>query len=229
MVAILLATAPARAEDPPGRIVVTGRAQAEVAPDFATVEVTVETRGATPAAALDQNSSSAQKVGALAREFGAGGPDIVTTAVMLRPATRTVREPNGSMREVPDGYQAVNAVQIRLRDLSRLGTLVRRVLETGADRIGGIGFGLADPAKAEAGIQADAVRDARRQAEILAGAAGLRLGRIERITTSPRDAVPPPYPMARALAAKGPAASVPVEPGAVEVSAAVEVTWMIAP
>ncbi|WP_298955632.1 SIMPL domain-containing protein [uncultured Methylobacterium sp.] len=228
LLAVLLLAGPAAAEEP-GRIVVTGQASAEVAPDFATVEVAVETRGATPAAALDQSSAAAAKVVALAREFGAAGPDVATTAVVLRPATRSQRDPNGSVREVADGYQAVNAVRIRLRDLPRLGALVRRIIDTGADRINGIGFGLLDPARAEAGIEAEAVRDARRRAETLADAAGLRLGRVERITTSPQGAVPPPYPMARALAAKAPGASVPVEPGTVEVAASVEVTWAIAP
>ncbi|GJD48114.1 26 kDa periplasmic immunogenic protein [Methylobacterium crusticola] len=230
-----LAQAPAPAGDAapapasPGRLSVTGRASREVAPDFATVEVAVESRGPSPAAALDQNSAGARKVIDLAREFGIGAADLSTAAISLRPLTRTVRDPNGQVREVPDGYQAGNAVTVRVRDLSRLGALVRRVLDGGADRIGGIGFGLADPARAENEARAAAVRDALRQAETLAEAAGVRLGRIEAIVSPPRSDEGPVRPSARAFAAKAGAPAVPVEPGTLDVSAAVEVTWTLAP
>jgi hypothetical protein len=51
-------------------------------------------------------------------------PGLGPGRIVLRPATRSQRDPNGSVREVADGYQAVNAVRIRLRDLPRLGALV---------------------------------------------------------------------------------------------------------
>ena len=134
--ALLLAlglAGPALAEDAPGRISVIGRASREMAPDFATVEIAVESRGQTPAAALDQNSAAARKVAELAGEFGIAGPDLATAAVSLRPASKTLREPGGQMRDVPDGYQASNAVSVRVRDLKRLGALMRRLLDGGAD------------------------------------------------------------------------------------------------
>ncbi|ACL56703.1 SIMPL domain-containing protein [Methylobacterium nodulans] len=219
----LLLAGPAAAEDP-GRISVIGRASAEVPPDHASVEIAVERRAPSAAAALDQNSEAARKLIAFAKEFGA---EVSTSAVTLRPVTRPVRDPNGPVREVPDGYQATNAVQIRLTDLGRLGELMRRTLDGGADRIGGVTFGLRDAAKAESEVRKAAVKDAIRQAETLAEAAGLRLGRIETIV-SPARSEPPVY-AGRAFAAKARGPSVPVEAGTVEVSATVEVTWVIAP
>ncbi|MFE1599160.1 SIMPL domain-containing protein [Methylobacterium sp. ID0610] len=216
----LLAAGPAAADEP-GRISVIGRASAEVPADTASVEIAVERRAPSAAAALDRNSEAARKVAAFAKEFGA---EVATTAVTLRPVTRPSRDPNGA--EVPDGYQASNAVQIRLADLGRLGELMRRTLDGGADRIGGVTFGLRDAAKAEGEARAAAVKDAIRQAETLAEAAGLRLGRIERIVSPARSEVP--VYAGRAFAAKARAPSVPVEAGTVEVGATVEITWVIA-
>ncbi|KTS25295.1 hypothetical protein NS228_04705 [Methylobacterium indicum] len=226
----LLLAGPAFADEPPGRIGVIGRASREVAPDFATVEVAVESRGATPAAALDQNSAAARKVVELAGEFGITGPDLATAAVSLRPATKTVRDPGGQMRDVPDGYQATNAVSVRVRDLKRLGALMRRLLDGGADRIGGVAFGLTDPGQAENAVRADAVRDAKRQAETLAEAAGLRLGRLESLVSPPLQGAAMPM-QARAFAAKGVPGglAVPVEPGTLTVEASVEATYAVAP
>lgn len=230
LVGTLLA-GPALAEDAaPGRISVIGRASREVAPDFATVEVAVESRGPNPAAALDQNSAAARKVVELAGEFGISGPDLATAAVSLRPASKTVRDPGGQVRDVPDGYQATNSVSVRVRDLKRLGALMRRLLDGGADRIGGVAFGLSEPGRTEDTVRAEAVRDARRQAEILAEAAGTRLGRLDSIVSPPRAGAPAPM-LARAYAAKGAPGglAVPVEPGTLTVEAAVEVTYRVAP
>ncbi|MFH6782133.1 MULTISPECIES: SIMPL domain-containing protein [Methylobacterium] len=226
----LLPAGSARAEEAPGRISVVGRASREVAPDFATVEIAVESRGATPAAALDQNSSAARKVAELAGEFGIRGPDLATAAVSLRPASRTVREPGGQLRDVPDGYQATNAVSLRVRDLARLGAVMRRLLDGGADRIGGVAFGLSDPGQTENAVRADAVRDAKRQAETLAEAAGTRLGRLESLVSPPREGAPAPM-HARSFAAKasGGGVAVPIEPGTITVEAAVEATYLVAP
>ena len=85
----IILAGPAFADDAaPGRISVVGRASREVVPDFATVEVAVESRGPTPAAALDQNSAAARKVLDLAGEFGIVGADLATAAVSLRPPAR---------------------------------------------------------------------------------------------------------------------------------------------
>ncbi|MGX7704721.1 SIMPL domain-containing protein [Methylobacterium sp. Gmos1] len=229
LLALVLA-GPALAEEVPGRISVIGRASREVAPDFATVEIAVESRGPNPAAALDQNSAAARKVADLAGEFGIAGPDLATAAVSVRPASKTVRDPGGQMRDVPDGYQASNSVSVRVRDLKRLGALMRRLLDGGADRIGGVAFGLSDPGQTENAVRAEAVRDARRQAETLAEAAGTRLGRLESIVSPPREGAPAPM-HARAFAAKAAPGglAVPVEPGTLAVEAAVEVTYQVAP
>ncbi|WP_287747025.1 SIMPL domain-containing protein [Methylobacterium sp.] len=211
--------APAAAEE--GRITVVGRASVEAVPDYATVEIAVESRGPTAAAALDQNSAAAQKVIAFAKEFDA---EVSTTAVVLQPVTRPVRDARG--QEAPDGYRALNAVHIRLKALARLGELMRRSLDGGADRIGGVSFGLLDPARTEDEARAAAVRDAIRQARGLAEAAGVRLGAVERIV-SPARTEGAVY-ASRTLAAKARAPSVPLEAGTVTVEAAVEATWRIA-
>lgn len=227
----IILAGPAFADDAaPGRISVVGRASREVVPDFATVEVAVESRGPNPAAALDQNSAAARKVLDLAGEFGIVGADLATAAVSLRPASKTVRDPGGQVRDVPDGFQATNSVSLRVRDLKRLGAVMRRLIDGGSDRIGGVAFGLSDPGQTENAVRAEAVRDARRQAEALAEAAGTRLGRLASIVSPPREGTPAPI-HARAFAAKAAPGglAVPVEPGTLAIEAAVEVTYQVAP
>lgn len=228
--ALMLALAVPAAADEEGRIRVIGRASAERAPDFASVEVGVESRGATPAAALDAASRAAKGVIASAREMGVPEADIGTTSITLQARTRTVHQPDGTVREQPDGYTAGNLVRVRLSEMGKLGELLRRALDSGANRIDGIAFGLRDPSAAEADVQSAAMKDARAQAERLAEAAGVRLGPALAITSPPRSegARPMPYAMAAKAAAPRGRTAVPIEAGSIETAAEVEAVFAIA-
>ena len=224
----------ARAEDgagtAEGRISVVGRARSEVAPDFASVEIGVEVRGATPAAALDGASTAAKALLALAAEFKVPDADLGTSAVTLQPVTRSVRQADGSFTEKPDGYRAANTVRVRLADMGRLGDLMRRALDGGANRIDGVGFGLRDPDAAESAVRSAAMKDARLQAERLAEAAGVTLGRVVSIQ-SPATASSPPIAFAAPapMRAKRGGAPVPLVAGTIETAADVAATFAIAP
>ena len=211
-----------------GTVRVLGRALVETAPDYVTVRVGVASRAPTPTAALDQNSASARKIIDFAKKFGVDERDMQTDAVNLSQTFKTVRDPSGTTRQEPDGYAANNAVQIKLGDLSRLGTFMRQALDQGANNIGGVQFGLANPEKATDEARLKAVEDAVRQAQQLAGAAKVKLGKILEIVYPPRSeyriaagAVGMPVRQMRA------AVAVPVEAGALQISAEVEITCAI--
>ncbi|MFD6319610.1 DUF541 domain-containing protein [Methylorubrum populi] len=227
---LLLAVAsPAAADDESGRIRVIGRASQEVAPDFASVEIGVESRGATPAAALDAASQAAKGIVATAKEMGVAEADIGTSAVTLQPRIKNVRLPDGTMGEREDGYTASNRVRVRLAEMGRLGELMRRTLDSGANRIQGISFGLRDPAAADAAVQVAAVKDAKAQAERIAEATGVKLGSVISIDSPPRAESPGPMPYGLAMKAAAPRGrtAVPVEAGSIETSAEVDAVFAI--
>lgn len=226
---LLAAASPAAADDESGRIRVIGRASQEVAPDFASVEIGVESRGATPAAALDAASQAAKGIVATAKEMGVAEADIGTSAVTLQPRIKNVRLPDGTMGEREDGYTASNRVRVRLAEMGRLGELMRRTLGTGANRIQGISFGLRDPAAADAAVQVAAVKDAKAQAERIAEATGVKLGSVISIDSPPRTESPRPMPYGLAMKAAAPRGrtAVPVEAGSIETSAEVDAVFAI--
>ncbi|MGW5957429.1 SIMPL domain-containing protein [Methylorubrum thiocyanatum] len=226
---LLAAASPAAADDESGRIRVIGRASQEVAPDFASVEIGVESRGATPAAALDAASQAAKGIVATAKEMGVAEADIGTSAVTLQPRIKNVRLPDGTMGEREDGYTASNRVRVRLAEMGRLGELMRRTLDTGANRIQGISFGLRDPAAADAAVQVAAVKDAKAQAERIAEATGVKLGSVISIDSPPRTESPRPMPYGLAMKAAAPRGrtAVPVEAGSIETSAEVDAVFAI--
>ncbi|GLS42908.1 SIMPL domain-containing protein [Methylobacterium brachythecii] len=230
VVLVLCGPAFAGDDDRAGRIGVIGRAQVETQPDFASVEIGVQTKGGTPAAALDAASSAAKGIIATAKELGVPDSDIGTSSVTLQPVNRQIRQPDGSFHEQADGYAASNRVVVRLGDMPRLGELMRRALDAGSNRIDGVSFGLRDPGKVQADVQVAAMKDARAQAERLADAAGVKLGPALSIASPPRaeNTRPAPYAaMARSVAKDR--AAVPVEAGTIETSAEVEAVFAIRP
>jgi uncharacterized protein YggE len=206
---------------------VVGRAALEAVPDIVTVQVGISNRASTPTAALDQNSAVARKIIDFAKSFGVPERDIQTQAVNLNPIFKTVRDPNGTMRQEPDGYNASNIVRVKLGDLSRLGAFMRQALDQGATNIAGVHFGLQNLEKLSDEAQAKAVGDAIRQAQNLAEAAKVKLGPILDIARPPRNrfgAADGEFDMPARAAAK---VDVPVEVGTVRVTSEIEITWTI--
>jgi uncharacterized protein YggE len=225
--ALLGAAAPALAQtrpSEPGTIDVVGHAARAVAPDVATVQVGVSTRAATAAAALDQNSNAARAIADAARAFGIAPADINTSNVSLGPTYRMVRDSGGGSQQLPDGYQAENTVELHIRDLARLGEFLRKTLDGGANRITGLSFGLTDPRSMNEQVRQDAVADAIRQAQLLAAAAGVKLGAVRRLRLGGGTLALPPNPMPRMQMR---AAAIPVEAGSLDVTADVEMSWVI--
>ncbi|GJE57805.1 MULTISPECIES: SIMPL domain-containing protein [Methylobacterium] len=218
-------------DDTGGRISVIGRAQIETPPDFAAVEIGVQAKGATPAAALDAASNAARGIIATAKEIGVPEADIGTSSVTLQPVTRQIRGSDGTMTEKADGYAASNSVVVRLGDMPKLGELMRRALDAGSNRIHGVSFGLRNPASVQSSVQVAAMKDARAQAERLAEAAGVTVGPALSIVSPPRTEASRPMPyaaMAKSAAPRGRNA-VPVEAGTIETSAEVEAVFAIKP
>ncbi|MDP4006014.1 SIMPL domain-containing protein [Methylobacterium sp. NEAU K] len=221
---------PARADDADCKrhISVVGRAAEARAPDFAEVTVGIEARGATPPVALDAASKAVAGVSAQAQALGVQPTDIGTAAVTLQAATRSVARPGGAVTEEPDGYRAGNLVTVRLADMGRLGDLLRQALDSGANRIDGVSFGLRDPDAVESALQVAAARDARARAEALAGALGAKLGPICTLSTTVGTPYRPMADLARAapMATKG--RRVPIEAGTIQMSSEVSAAFAVA-
>ena len=225
--ALALATpAPAQesghASDPP-TLTVTGTGEVSVAPDMATLRIGVETRAETAAAAVAANNQAAQAIIDTVKENGVAAEDIQTANFSVSPVydETSYQRPEGP-RIV--GYQATNQVVTRIRDLDRLPELLDATVGSGANRIDGLEFALADDTATADEARRLAVQDARRKAEVLAEAAGVRLGEIRSIGETGGG----PLPIYdRAMRAEA-AASVPIERGQTTVTASVQIVWDIA-
>ena len=98
--ALVLAAAPAYADEPPRQITVTGSAEAEAVPDLATITAGVETRAGTAAEALARNSEAMSAVLAAIEAGGVARRDVQTSQLSISPVYEPYSEGAPEARKV---------------------------------------------------------------------------------------------------------------------------------
>jgi uncharacterized protein YggE len=223
-VLILMASSPASAQDvTPRRLVVTGTGEASARPDVAVISAGVVVQAETASAALAENTRAMNGVLEQLRAAGLAPEDVQTSQFAVTPLYDT-RPPDPQRTEPPRivGYQVSNQVRARVRDIARLGATLDALVGAGANSIDGPYFEIADSKEVLGQARDAAVADALAKARRYATVAGVKLGEIVAIEEAGSYA--PPRPMMRAEAM---AASVPIEPGQTELSAAVTITFAL--
>ncbi|MCX7889613.1 MAG: SIMPL domain-containing protein [Rhodobacteraceae bacterium] len=224
-VAVLVALAlPAAAADPaPATLSVTGEGRVEARPDMALVTMGVTTEADTAREALDANNARIAATIARLKSAGIEDRDIQTSGLSLGPRYDYNRSASDGTAQIT-GFIATNSVTVRIRALGLLGETLDAVVTDGANTLGGISFGMQDPAPLLDEARKESVADARRKAELYAAAAGVRLGRILSIADQ-SGAYYPPVPMPMGGMAMEAKSAVPVASGEVTLSSNVAIVW----
>jgi uncharacterized protein YggE len=226
--ALILLAAPALAENapaetvPPAVISVTGEATVSVAPDLAQVEAGVTTDAKTAREASDANNAAMGKVLLALKAAGLEEKDFQTSRLSLQPQSA----PNRSGPSAIVGYRASNRVTVRLRDVTKVASVIDTLVAAGANDIGGINFMVSNASKLLDDARSQAVADARLKAEIYAKAAGVTLGAPLSIS---EEGAPGPVLYRAKLATAGMAASPPVAQGEETLQVTISVSWAIKP
>ncbi|MFC3085668.1 SIMPL domain-containing protein [Tabrizicola soli] len=198
---------------------VTGTGTVEAAPDVATLSIGVTTQGETAVAALAANSAAMEAVMARLAAAGVEARDMQTSNLSVNPNWTGYDSGTPTI----SGYVAANLLTVTIRDLAGLGPVLDAAVQDGANTLNGLSFGFADPEPLLDEARKEAVADARARAELLAAAAGVKLGRILSISEGAPEGGP--VPMYKAELA---AAPVPVAAGAMDVAASVTIFYEIA-
>ncbi|HVS40869.1 MAG TPA: SIMPL domain-containing protein [Candidatus Dormibacteraeota bacterium] len=195
----------------------TGRVTAP--PDLLTLVIGVETRAASSDAALKDNANRANALIDTLKRHGVAAKDIATSQLSISPTY----DNNG---QHITGYQVGNIVTAKVHDIQGAGQLIDAAAGAAGDavRIQQIAFGFDDDSALLAQARADAVRRAHDQADQMAKAAGVRLGRVRSISEGSEVSPGPRYGVGLAPGAGG-AAPTPIEPGTQELTVTVTAVY----
>jgi uncharacterized protein YggE len=177
---IAAAMLPALAFGETSEIAVTGYGMAAAKPDYATIEIPISVlRGkaeeATQAAAMRYDSL----ISTLGR-LGIGEDDYSTMQYRVSPEwERDDRGRQGKFR----GYAAMHRLRVRVRDLVMVGRILDAAVGVGMTQISEVRFYSSKADSLSKAALADAVRDARARAEIMADALGGSAGPLIELAT----------------------------------------------
>jgi uncharacterized protein YggE len=185
-------------------ISVTAEGEATMAPDLAVVTFAVTGQGKDLAPTRDEVTVRSSVVLATLRELGVADGDLQAPDVSISP------EYDYRKGQKLIGYRVTRQMTVKVRDLSRLGEVLDGVVTSGANEVHGAQMSASDPSAAEHQALGKAFAAARAKAEVLAAAAGVKLGGVARIEEEPGMAVGP-MPRMRAMAAMAEDAGTPTE------------------
>jgi uncharacterized protein YggE len=222
LLVLLGACAPSAAQPAqPNQVYVTGTGVIYVTPDIATIYIGVHTESQDVQQALQDNSSQAQAIASTLTEMGVDSKDIQTTAFNVYPQQEI--GPQGEVTGTK--YSVDNTVLVTIRDLSKLGQMLDAVVKSGANNINSIQFDVQDTTQAVSDARKLAVEDAKTQAQELADAAGVKLGKILSLSANQQSG-PVPVVEGKAYAGMGGSAA-PVAAGQLAITVYANITYEI--
>lgn len=201
-------------------ISVTGEGKAAAAPDVASISTGVSTQAESAKAALEENSSAMEEVLSTLKKHGVAKKDVQTSNFSVNPVYKQSR--NGDTEPEVVAYRANNQVQVRIRKIETLGEVLDALVQSGSNQITGIGFEVGDPAELLEDARRDAIRDAKRRAQVYAQAAEVELGPVRQISEQPIEL---PRPMQFGTELRAAASRVPIATGEHEYQVTVNVVY----
>jgi uncharacterized protein len=207
------------------QIVVVGHGEVKVSPDRASIQISVQTRAPTAAAASAQNATSQQAVLNALRTLGLGNDQLSTANYNVSPEQRYQEGKD----PVIVGYSVTNTILVEVRKLTQVGAVIDAALSHGANMINSLQFFSSNTEVARRTAIAQAIEKARADADAAARAAHGALGGLLELNIA-AYATNPPRPMVMFRAAAGAAqADTPINPGEDTVTVDVSTRWRFLP
>jgi uncharacterized protein YggE len=213
----------AQAADGSSRLItVVGSGSASAAPDLATLQIGVDTANASPELATSQNQEQMASLIEALKAAGIAEKDIQTAYYNMYAEQRydpATNQPTGEFI-----YHVSNSLSVKTRDLANVGALLVDAVNAGANNISGVYFSIEDTAALEAEAREKAVADAKARAQSLAGLSDVELGEIVVVSEVINSGI---GPIIYDRAGQGGGGGAPIQPGQLEVSMQVQVSFAI--
>jgi len=203
------------------QLTIVAEAELGQPPDIAHLSTGVITQAENANNAMRNNTREMDKVMTALKAAGIAERDIQTSGIHLDPQYRHLRNEAPSIT----GYQARNSVLVTVREIARLGTVIDALVASGSNQVEGPYFSIDNPAPVLDRARLAALANARERAELYAGALGMKVRRIIRISEANN-----PQLMGRRMVAATmvqDTAATPIAPGETSLRAQVTVVFEI--
>jgi len=203
---------------------VTGTGEVNAAPDTAILQLGIQAQALTVDGAQSQASSAMNDVMSALTSNGVAEKDIQTQYYSIQQVTKW---DNTKQESVVVGYQVANMLTVKVRDLTKTGTIIDAVVVAGGDliRINNIQFTIDNPTDYYDQAREKAMADAKDTATQLAELSNIKLGKPIYISETDGSVSQPI--VVRTLSAADSSASTPISTGELKISLTVQINYAI--
>jgi len=161
----------------PREITVVGDGKASVAPDVAVVTLGVTTEGMKVEKIVPENTTKMNAILKAVKDLGVEEKDIQTTNYSLSPQYDYLETGARIFR----GYILSQEIKVKVRDFTKIGTVLEKGAAGGANLVGNLQFLVDDTEKIKELAKKDAIIKAKAQALLISQQTGLKLGKIKNV------------------------------------------------
>ncbi|MGI6374139.1 MAG: SIMPL domain-containing protein [Patescibacteria group bacterium] len=178
------------------RFSVSGSGTVYAQADIANIEIGLRT--ATKKTALEavtDNTKKMNEIIAAVGELGVEKKDIKTANYNLNPVYNYTQARGQELI----GYEVYQNISLKIRDLDKIGEVIAKTTEQGANQVGNISFTIDDEYELKNQARELAINKAQEKAELIAAQSGMKLGRIKDVVENYYDYQPVMYSNAKLL------------------------------
>lgn len=158
------------------RFSVNGSGTVYAKADIATLSVGLKTEVKPSAAeATKENTSKMNEILAVLRDLGIDSKDVKTSSYTLNPSYNWTEKDGQKLV----GYEVYQSVDLKIRDLDKIGDVIAKTTEKGANQVGSIQFTIDDEFELKNEARELAIEKAKEKAELIASQTGMKLGDIK--------------------------------------------------
>ena len=173
---VIVALATANANSTQDRFSVTGSGVVYAKADVANISVGLKTEAkSTAAEATSENIKTMNEIVKELKNLGVEEKDIKTTNYRLSPVYNWTQNRGQELK----GYEVNQTVTIKVRNLDKIGEIIAKTTEKGANQIGNVNFTIDDEYELKAQARELAITKAKEKAKEIAKQSGMRLGVVK--------------------------------------------------
>ena len=204
------------------QVVVSATGRVSVKPDMAEFDVVVKSDANTAERAVAETAEKYRAVQNSLRTAGISPEDAPTASFILSPRWEWDHSLGKTLLK---GYSARHVILVKVRALEKIGRAIDAVALGGADEVQTVNFSSSSYDSLRKKALADAVENARREASIMARAAGGRIGTLIELSVNEPSIRVHPRMAGVALKAAPSAVSTEIAPGDQDISVSVTSRW----
>jgi len=157
-------------------IVISETGEVYAKPDLALITFTILKEAKTVAEAMDENSATMNNVINVIKEQGIEDKDVKTTSFNIRPRYEYSEGTYG--KRILVGYEVIQDLQVKIRDLGKIGIIIERGTSSGANEVSDLQLTIDNQDELKKQAREQAIAAAKIKAGELTSQLGVKLGKI---------------------------------------------------